>query len=292
MRTQLMTFLAIAVSFCNLGFAQADDKTTVTKTLRIGAVAYSPSVVTVFNDLKKYLNQNGLPSDYVLYSNYDAMVRALEKREIDMAWNTPMAHAQYHVRNNGECQTLVMRDVDKGVRSVVIARVDRQIANLKDLKGKTLALGSNQSAEATVLPLYYLRKQGNALNGVNILDLTKVVDFKNNPCCSPQHVVQAVVDGKADAGIVTESMWRSVQKRNGQVQLRKIWTSPEFNHCVFTARPEVSPETAKRFRELMLQMNPNDPATANVMRLEGTRRWIPGDSEGFEDLIHALKDRQ
>ena len=39
--------------------------------IRIGAVAYAPSAVTIFHGLTRYLNQNGLPSDYVLYSNYD-----------------------------------------------------------------------------------------------------------------------------------------------------------------------------------------------------------------------------
>src|SRR5688500_3930546 len=65
--------------------------------VRIGAVASSPSVVTVFTDLRRYLGRHDYPADYVLYSNYDALVVALARREIEIAWNTPLAHAQYHV---------------------------------------------------------------------------------------------------------------------------------------------------------------------------------------------------
>src|SRR6187549_2166333 len=124
-----------------------------TPTTRIGAVAYSPAAVTIFQGLTRYLNKNGLTSDYVLYSNYDALVAALDRGEVDIAWNTPLAHAQYHVKNQCCSQTLVMRDVDVGVRSVLVARADSGIKSPGDLAGKQLVIGSSQAAEATVLPL-------------------------------------------------------------------------------------------------------------------------------------------
>ena len=127
--------------------------------VRIGAVAYSPGVFTVYNDLRRYLNRNDFPSDYVLYSNYDSLVAALDRREIDIAWNTPLAHAQFHVRSGCTSQTLVMRDVDCGFRSKLIVRKDAGVASLSGLAGKTLILGSHDAAEATVLPLYYLKAE-------------------------------------------------------------------------------------------------------------------------------------
>ena len=96
---------------------------------RIGAVAYAPSTVSVFQGLTRYLNKNGLPSDYVLYSSYDALVSALDRGEVDIAWNTPLAHAQFHVRNKCKSQTLVMRDVDFNVRSTLIVRTNRKFGH-------------------------------------------------------------------------------------------------------------------------------------------------------------------
>ena len=94
------------------------------------------SAVTIFNGLTGYLNKRGFPSDYVLYSNYDALVAALEKGEVEIAWNTPLAHGQYHVRNQCASQTLGMRDVDCNVRSTLIVRGDSGIKSLADLAGK------------------------------------------------------------------------------------------------------------------------------------------------------------
>jgi ABC-type phosphate/phosphonate transport system substrate-binding protein len=98
-----------------LGQLLAQDRlaeSNPTAVVRIGAVAYAPSTVTVFQGLCRYLNRSGLTSDYVLYSNYDALVAALDRGDVDIAWNTPLAHAQFHVKQHGSSQTLVMRDVD------------------------------------------------------------------------------------------------------------------------------------------------------------------------------------
>jgi phosphonate transport system substrate-binding protein len=45
----------------------------------------------VFNDRRDYLKRHDFPSDYVLYSNYDALISAMVRGEIDIGWNTPLA---------------------------------------------------------------------------------------------------------------------------------------------------------------------------------------------------------
>src|SRR6478609_10039222 len=97
--------LALALA----GTARPDDrrvppaggaKGTPPRVLRIGAVAYAPSAVTVFENVRRYFAKTDLPVDYVLYSNYDALVDALKNGHVDIAWNTPLAHAQYHLACN------------------------------------------------------------------------------------------------------------------------------------------------------------------------------------------------
>lgn len=260
---------------------------------RIGAVAYSPAAVTIFRELTGYLNKRDFPSDYVLYSNYDALVTALEKGEIDIAWNTPLAHAKYHVRNHCASQTLVMRDVDVGIRSLVVARADSQIKSLSDLAGKRLILGSQQAAEATVLPLHYLKKEGIDFGTIQIVSLDTEVDSKGNPCASPQHVLQALREGRGEAGIITVDLWNHVkEQRSAQESLKAVWTSPPFSHCVFTASEKFDRHRASRFTQLMQDMRPDQEETREMMQLEGTRKWLPGSADGFQDLVDALRHPQ
>src|SRR5690348_5530476 len=93
-RVRVLTTLVLAFG---LGLVVAADEAPPAKeegeVLRIGAVASSPGVVTVFQGLTRYLNKHGLASDYVLYSSYDALVAALDRNEVEIAWNTPLAHA-------------------------------------------------------------------------------------------------------------------------------------------------------------------------------------------------------
>lgn len=284
---RMIAVLALSLGPGRTGLpAESGQVTDRGQTMRIGAVAYSPAAVTIFQGLTSYLNKNGLASDYVLYSNYDSLVTALNRGEVDIAWNTPLAHAQYHIKNQCSSQTLVMRDVDIDVRSILIARSDSGIKSLKDLAGKKLVIGSSNSAEATVLPLHYLKKEGMNLDEVKIVSLDAEVDGQGNPCASPHHVLKALREGRGDAGIITAEVWEGV--KNERDSLQQIWKSPPFSHCVFTAAASFDKERAGRFTELMQAMSPKDDATSDVMRLEGTKKWLPGSADGFRDLVEAL----
>jgi ABC-type phosphate/phosphonate transport system substrate-binding protein len=262
------------------------------RVVRIGAVAYSPSAVTIFEDIRRYFDRKGMPVDYVLYSNYDSLVEALRKGQVDIAWNTPLAHAQYHRAAGNASQALVMRDVDCNVRSVLIVRADAKIRTLEDLAGKTLILGSHEAAEATMLPIHFLERQGVCLDRVKVRSLDGQVDLRGNPCSSEVHVLAAVQEGRGQAGVIGERFWKHLsQHEPGRVSgLRAIWVSPPFSHCVFTASRDFDKELAGRFTKLMLAMDPSDPLVGEAMRLEGTRKWVAGSQEGFQELLKALEE--
>lgn len=277
MRHPPTALLALAILAAPAGRLQAEAKEAKqppAPVLKVGAVAYGPSAVTIWEGIRRYFARKDMPIDYVLYSNYDALVQALRDGHVDVAWNTPLAHARYHLLCGGKSQTLVMRDVDRDCRSILLVRKDAGIRSAADLSGKTLILGSRDAAEATVLPLYFLTKNKLDLNKVKVLSLDKEVDLRGNPCSSEQHVLRALSAGRGDAGIVSERLWKSLAARKAAEAeaLRPIWTSPAFSHCVFTARPDLAKDVAERFTRLMLVMDPEDPLTADVMRLEGTRR--------------------
>ena len=266
-------------------------KKTAPRVVRIGAVAYAPSAVTVFENLRHYFAKTDLPVDYVLYSNYDSLVDALSKGQVDIAWNTPLAHARYHLLCKGQSQTLVMRDVDCEFRCKLLVRKESGIKAAKDLEGKTLVLGSREAAEATVLPMHFLKSEGVQLDKAKILHLDEELDLRGNPCSSPIHVLKALRAGRADAGIIGERLWNDLVARNApEVQgLQAVWTSPSFSHCVFTAAKGFDKTLANRFTQLMQAMDGKDECTAEILRLEGASKWVAGSPDGFEVLLEALK---
>ena len=57
----------------------------------LGAVAYDPKVVTIWDGFRSWLRASGLDFDYVLYSNYERQVTDLVDGRVDVAWNSPLA---------------------------------------------------------------------------------------------------------------------------------------------------------------------------------------------------------
>ena len=123
--------------------------------LRIGGTA-SPGHLTIFRGLKTHFQQQGIALDWVLYADYDALVEAFATREIDLAWNGPVSYVQIKQRLHDPCRVVAMRDVDVNFHTQLFTRRDSSITTLADLQGKRVALGSRGSAQAGLLPYYFL----------------------------------------------------------------------------------------------------------------------------------------
>lgn len=127
---------------------------------RIGAVAYDPKVVTIWEGFQAYFAKHHLDTDFVLYSNYDAQVEANLKGEIDIAWNSPLAWVKSQLLTAGRCRALAMRNSDRDLTTKVIVRKQSPFANLADLRQKTVAVGASDSPQATLIPLNLITEAG------------------------------------------------------------------------------------------------------------------------------------
>ena len=69
--------------------------------------------------------------------------------------------------------------------------------------------------------------------------------------------------------------------------LTEIWTSPPYNHCMFTARPDFEPELEQRFAEALSGMSYDNPSHRAVLEAEGLRRWVEPELDGYISLREA-----
>ena len=265
--------------------------TAVSKTILVGAVAYHPRVVTVWEGFREYFIRHGLDVDYVLFSNYERQVDALLEGEIELAWNTNTAYVSAEARIGGSAHVLGMRDVDASYSTVLVAKRDAKgPADLKQLVGNVLALGSRDSGHAAILPLYYLRREGVDLDEVRLLRFDTDLGKHGDTGDSETRVLKAVRSGEAVAGAVGDATWVSL-KAQGHTDtegLEVIWRSPIYYHCCFTARPDFPSESAGRWLELLLGMDYADASLRHYMDLEGVKRWLPGEKAGYRDLTEAM----
>ena len=255
--------------------------------LRIGAVAYAPKVVTIWEGIREYLSDRGLRTEYVLYSSYPALVDALVAGHIDIAWNTPLAYLQARERLGGQCVVLGMRDTDVNFTTVFITRTDSPIHSLNDLKGKRFALASRDSSHAAILPVHFLREGGvDPEKDLKVLRFDTDIGKHGDTGTSEQDVIQVVSEGSAHAGALGKATW-DASVAGGSIDERKLrifWTSHGYSHCNFTAQAELAPSLAERFTKAIQAMDYNDPRWKQVMNLEGLTRWMPGSTAGYNEL--------
>ena len=69
--------------------------------------------------------------------------------------------------------------------------------------------------------------------------------------------------------------------------LTAIWKSPPYNHCMFTARPDLDPSLQERFAQALYGMSYDNPSHRVVLDAEGLRRWEPPHLDGYGYLREA-----
>ena len=108
--------------------------------IRLGGVA-SRTYLVAFPAIKQHFQQQGLELDWVLYSSWDALVEAFVSREVDVAWNGPLAYLKIKRRLDDPCQVVAMRDIDVNLVTDFITQPHSAIRTVKDLKGTRFAFG-------------------------------------------------------------------------------------------------------------------------------------------------------
>jgi len=266
-------------------------------TLLVGAVAFGPAAVTIWDGFKAWLNKQGLAFDYILYTNYDRQIADLLEGRIDAAWNDPLGWVQASrmaEATGKKLQPIVMRDIDFDLTSLLAVQADSDVRTFADLKGRIVAVGSPDSVESTLMPLSALREAG----------LVPGKDFKVRVCESSVGyrggkqqgevlAARAMVAGEADAaGLATGNYELFV--KNGTIPpgtSRVLGHTPKYDHCNLTVAvsPDSAPaELVERMRDLFLQMPYDDPELRPCMELECVKKWMPARVTHYKTIEHAL----
>lgn len=269
---------------------------SVSDTLVMGAVAYDPKVVTIWDGFKSYFYQNGLNFDYILYSNYERQVEEHLAGRFHVAWNSPLAWIRAERLARAQNQTvaaIAMRDTDCDLSSLIVVRADSEIKNVSDLKGKTVAVGAIDSPQATLIPLSYLRSQG----------LTPGVDFEiqyhdllggkhGDHIGGEREAARALIANRADAACMIDgNHLLFVSEGTFQPQTTRILAQTAlYDHCNFTVTDSAPRELIEHFRALLLGMSYDDAKVRPLLDLEGLKEWRDGRTEGYRALDIAVDE--
>ena len=260
-------------------------------TFLLGAVAYDPKVVTIWEGFRAWFATHDLDFDYVLYSNYERQVAAHLAGHFHVAWNSPLAWVQ--ARREAErlgvpCEAVAMRDTDQDLRSVVVVRADAPYRTVADLNGARIGVGAGDSPQATLIPLHWLAEQG-VTGAVRRFDV--LLGKHGDHIGGERDAARALVRGEVDAACIIDGN-HALFSREGTFAMgsvRVLAETPLYDHCNMTVLGAPHPET-ERFVKLLLAMSWDDPVVRPLLEMEGLRQWRPGRLEGYQ-LLEAAVDR-
>src|SRR6266436_259795 len=177
----------------------------MSRTIWVGAVAYDPKVVTIWEGMRRYFHEEArIPVEVVLFQSYETQVGALlaapgdPAPRIDIAWNTNLAYLQADARSARRCRAIAMRDTDLGWTTKIVAVSGGPVTALAALRDRTLALGSRDSGHAAILPVHFLESEG-LVEGreYRTLRFDSDVGKHGDTGTSEAEVIRAVLEGGA-----------------------------------------------------------------------------------------------
>lgn len=261
-------------------------------TLVMGAVAYDPKVVPIWDGFRSWLRGQGIDYDYVLYSHYERQVTDLIEGHIHAAWNSPLAWVRTRrlaAAAGVGVVPAVMRDSDRDLTSVVVVHGDAPYERLADLKGERVAVGALDSPQATLIPLALLREHGVATADADVVRFDVGVGLHGDHIGGERDAARALVAGQVAAACMIDAN-HLLFATEGTLPpgTRILARSEPYDHCVMALRGDADDATAAEFVEALLAMDYGDPALRPLMDLEGLTRWERGRDSGFGQLDAAV----
>ncbi len=255
--------------------------------LTLGAVAYDPKVVTIWDGFQRWFAERDLPFDYVLYTSYERQVQGLLRGEHHVAWNSPLAWLQAEraaAAQGRRAHAVAMRDTDRDLTSVLVVRAEGDVTRAADLEGRTVAFGAADSPQATLIPRAHLRVPVRE----RLFDV--LVGKHGDHIGGERDAARALLRGEVDAAWMLDANHLGFS-RDGTLPpgaTRVIDTTAPFDHCNFTVLDDAPAGLVGRFVALLLAQRYDDPTVRPLMDLEGLRAWLPGRTAGYRALAEAV----
>lgn len=234
-----------------------------------------------FKPLGAYLEKElGMPVEFVPVADYAAVVEGIAADRVDLAWLGGFTFVQTRLKT-GNAIPLVQREQDEKFTSKFIT-ADAGVQSLQDLKGKTFAFGSVSSTSGSLMPRYFMQKDGIVPE-----------QFFSRVAFSGAHdaTVAWVQAGKVDAGVLNASVWQKLVDA-GKVdtaKVRVIATTPTYYDYNWTVRGTLDPALTAKIKKAFLALDPAIPEHKAILDLQAATRFIETKPENYAGIEEAAR---
>jgi PAS domain S-box-containing protein len=266
--------------------------------LKLGVLAYrpKPQVTAQWQPVADYIQSVlSRPVELSVY-NHKEFATVVAQRGVDVVITTANQFIllQHTAGLSAPVATLIMREGPHHLSaygSTIITRADRDdIGSLADLAGKRIAVVSLEAFAGYQMPVFEMVEAGMPVPTDEMLLIT------GQP---HDRVIEAVVNGRADAGFVRTGLLESLAEKElldiNRFKVINQQNLPRFPYTVSTrlypewpvaTMPQIDRKTASRLAAILYLMPP-EIIEGSVSKLYGF--GVPANYDGVESLLRRMR---
>ncbi len=215
-------------------------------------------------------------------SDYHALGDWVREGVLDLAWFSPLAYVVAAERVPMQVLAIPRVKGHPSYRGLLLARKDRGIRDLGDLKGKVFAFVDPTSGSGYLYPRVLLQQRG-----FDPETFFGEVRFLG----SHDRVIRAVLAGEVDGGASYTDAWDGAAKVLDLSPLQILAQTEEIPKDALAVRRETPPEAAELLRQALLDLTPTDPSAGGALRELGIDGFVPGEDRLY-DVLRAAREAE
>jgi phosphate/phosphite/phosphonate ABC transporter binding protein len=247
--------------------------------LRMGIIPLeSPAIMfRKFSPLAEYLSKKlGRRVDLKVAVDFQGAIEDIGKGITQFCFMTPSTYIEAHMKYGVSVLGKALRDGKPFQHSVIIARSDSPVNEIRDIKGRSFAFGDLHSTSSHIVPRAMLLDEG-----VDVKDLQSY-----NYLGHHDDVVKAVLKGDFEAGAVMESI---AYKYKGQgIKFVKISDEiPEFNICI---SKNIDVTILNKLKGAFISLSPDSAEGAAILKSinESYTGFVESSDEEYDGIKQMM----
>lgn len=192
--------------------------------------------------------------------SYASVLDSLARGNIDFAWVGPTVYLKRRDQDKLMPIAKAKFGSETAYRGVFIAPAKGKVQGLEDLVGSKIGFVDPESASGYIYPMYLLLRLG-----INPQTKSTIYFMKNH-----DNVLQAVLDGRLDAGVCLESTLKAQKENVLDSKIIILAKTDEIPSDVIVCRQDCPINLRERFLAALLQINAKDLPGEQVTFLPAT----------------------
>lgn len=232
----------------------------------------------VYEPLVNYINSRipNIELKLEASKNYESYNKKLFNGHFDFALPNPYQTVQS--LNHGYEIFGKMGD-DFNFKGIILVRKDSDIKDISDLKGKTISYPAPTALAATMLPQYYLHKNG--------IDVNK--DIKNIYVGSQESSIMSVYLKKSDAAATWPPPWFAFIKERPELneELEIKWSTKSLPNNGLVYKKGIDNNIVEKIGNILFTMHENDEGKKILNNIE-LSKFESASKETYNEVIDFL----